>query len=168
MTSSAPPTLRSVFQQLPLHVRRLIALDVICGILLMLPFFRREMQTPGFGLLAIVLLLPYLVVCWRLFHRPGSKEGPGLAAGIGLVFSLLAPLGVAVSVEGSNSGHMAYFAALGFAHALLVGVGSAAFREGTSTKPSWRVVLRSIIDPVVYYGIVFFLALAGLTRSMFR
>jgi predicted lysophospholipase L1 biosynthesis ABC-type transport system permease subunit len=159
---------QSVLDQVPVLVRRLIVLDLICGILVVVPFFRPEMESPGFGMLAIVLLLPYLVVCWRLLRSPRAKEGPGLAAGIATLFTLLAALGLAVAVEERRSAHLVYFAGVGIAHALLAGVGFAAFRQGTSAKPAWRVALRSLVDPVVYYGIVFFITLGGLARSLFR
>jgi hypothetical protein len=157
--NTTPTTPKDLLEQVSPSIRRLIILDLVCGILLVVPFFRPGMETPGFGLLAIVLLLPYLVVCWRLLRTPETKDGPGLAAGIGALFSFIAALGVAASVEEINSVHVVYFAALGFAHALLVGLGFAAFREGTSKKPAWRVAVRSVVDPVVYYGIVFFIAL---------
>jgi hypothetical protein len=166
--NSRPTTPKSVLDQVPTSVRRLVVLDLICGILLGVPFFRPEMETPGFGVLAIVLLLPYLVTCWRLLRSPGGKHGPGLAAGIGVLFTFIAALGVAVSVEEHSSSHMIYFAFLGIGHALLVGLGFAAFRQGASNKPTWRVALRSIVDPIVYYGMVFFIALGALGHHLLK
>ena len=121
-------------------------------------------RAPGFGLLAIVLFLPYLVVCWRVSRTPGTKEGPGLAAGIGLTFVVAAALGCAVTIEQRHYARLGYFAALGLAHGSLAFLAIMAFRNGTSKKPVWRVVVRSVLDPIVYYGIVFFLAIAALSH----
>jgi hypothetical protein len=165
MTGSPQLTLKSELQQLPRAVRRLIALDLVCGIFLVTPVFRLETRRPGFELLAIVLFLPYLVACWRLLRSPEAKEGPALAAGMGAIFVLLAALGCAATLEQHDYRRLAYFGALGLTHGLLTGFGYFAFKQGTSKKPAWRVVIRSIIDPLVYYGIVFFIALAALMRS---
>lgn len=162
MTASAPANLKAALDQVSPFLRRLIAVDLVSGILLVVPLLRSETSTPGFAVLAIVLFLPYLVVCWRLLLTPEAKDGPGLAAGIGALFTFLAALGCAVAVEERIYLHLAYFAGLGLAHALLAGLGFAAFRQGTSKKPAWRVALRSLLDPIVYYGIVFIIALGAL------
>jgi hypothetical protein len=44
----------------------------------------------------------------------------------------------------------------------MAGFGYFGFKQVTSKKSAWRVVVRSIIDPVVYYGIVFFIAMGAL------
>ncbi len=167
MTSAGPTTLKAAFNQIPPLLRRLIVLDLIGGILLVAPLLRPETSTPALGFLAVVLFLPYLVVCWRLLVTPETKEGPGLAAGIGALFTFVAALGCAVAEEQRDYLHLAYFAALGLTHGLMAGLAFAAFRQGTSKKPVWRVALRSIIDPVVYYGIVLFLALGALGHYFF-
>ena len=68
----------------------LLTLVLLSGILVVSPFFRPGSQTPGLAILAFALFLPYLVVCWRLLRTPGAKDGPGLAAGIGLTFAVIA------------------------------------------------------------------------------
>jgi hypothetical protein len=137
-------------------------MDLICGTLLVAPLVRVERSTPGFGFLAIVLFLPYLVVCWRLLRQPEAKAGPGLAAGMGAMFVLLAALGCAAAGEQHNYLLLAYFGGLGLTHALMAGFGYFGFKQGTSNKPAGRVVVRSILDPVVYYAVVFFIALGAL------
>ena len=162
MTSIGPTTVKAAFEQVSPVLRRLIALDLVCGILVVAPFFRSETSTPWFGLLAVMLFLPYLMVCWRLLRNPEAKEGPGLAVGVGAVLVLVAVLGCAVTVEQHEYLHFAYFGALELTHALMTGFGYFAFRQGTSKKPAWRIAVRSIIDPVIYYGIVFFVAVGTL------
>lgn len=163
MTGNPPATSKTTLaEQVPPILRPLIALNLASGLLLIMPLLLPDRNTPAFGLLAIVLLLPYLMVWWRLLRTPGTKEGPGLAVGIGALFTVLAALGCAVGVEQRDYLHLAYFVGLGLAHALLAGLGFAAFWQGASRKPVWRVALRSFVDPVVYYGIVFFLALGAL------
>ena len=164
MTTSPSLSSEPAVQQVPAILQRLIAFALVCGILLIAPLLRPETITPGLGLLAIVLLLPYLVVSWRLLRTPGTKEGPGLAAGIGLTFVVVAVLGCAVTLEQRNYLQLGYFAGLGLAHGLMAGLAMAAFRNAKSKKPVWRVVARSVLDPIVYYGIVFFLAIAALSH----
>ena len=162
MTTS--PSLSPKSQQIPAVSRRLIAFELVCGILLIAPLLRPGTISPGFAFLAIALFLPYLVVCWRLLHTPGTKEGPGLGAGIGLTFVAVAVLGCAVTFEQRDYLRLGYFAGLGLAHGLMAGSAMQAFRNGTSEKPVWRVAARSVLDPIVYYGIVFFLAIAALSH----
>jgi hypothetical protein len=162
MTGSPQLTLKPAPGQAAPVLRRLIAIDLICGTLLVAPLFRPETSTAGLRLLAVMLVLPYLVVCWRLLRIPEAKEGPGLAAGIGAVFVFLAALGCAATVEQHFYLRLAYFCALGLTHGLMAAFGYFGFKQGTSKKPAWRVVVRSIIDPVVYYGIVFFTAVGVL------
>ncbi len=167
MTSTGPTTLKAAFNQLPHLLRRLILFDLISGVLLVLPLLRLQSSTPALGLLAIVLFLPYLVVCWRVAVTPETKDGPGLAAGIGALFTFVAALGCAVAVEQKDYAHLAYFAGLGLTHGLMAGLGFPAFQQGQSKKPVWRVVLRSVVDPIVYYGIVLFLTLGALGHHLF-
>ena len=141
--------------------RVLVAITLLAGILVVTPLFAMGRITPGFSVLALILFLPYLVVCWRLLRSPGSKEGPGLACGIALVFVSLGLLVCAVNLEQRDYLRLAYCCAVIGVHAVLAGLGIAAFRQGISEKPAWRVMLRSILDPLVYYGIVFFLALGA-------
>ena len=137
----------------------LLPLVLLSGILVVSPFSLPGRNTPGVDIFALALFLPYLVVCWRLWRAPGSKEGPGLAAGIGLTFAVIAAAGCALTIGEPSYRKLGYFAALGLLHALLVGMGFMAFRQGTSKKPAWRVAVRSVVDPIVYYGIVFFVGL---------
>lgn len=141
--------------------RTLLALTLVGGILVVAPLFVLGGITPGFAVLALILFLPYSVVCWRLLRTPATKEGPGLASGIAFTFILLGSLICAVNIEQKDYLHLAYFSALVAAHALLAGLSIKLFRQGKSIKPGWRVMVRSIVDPVVYYGIVFFLALGA-------
>jgi hypothetical protein len=159
-----PTTLKAALNELPHLLRRLIVFDLISGILLVVPLLRPQSSTPALGLLAVVLFLPYLVVCWRVAVTPETKDGPGLAVGIGTLFTFAAALGCAVAVEQRDYLHLAYFGALGLTHGLMAGLGFAAFRQGTSKRPVWRVVLRSVVDPIVYYGIVLVLALGALAH----
>lgn len=163
---SASPSLspKSTLRQAPAVLRRLVALDLLCGLLLVVPLLWYVRSALGFGLLGIVLFLPYLVACWRLLRTPGTKEGPGLAAGIGLTFVVLAALGCAVTVEQRDYLRLGYFAGLALAQGFMALLAIMAFRNGTSNKPVWRVVARSVLDPIVYYGIVFFLAIAALSH----
>jgi hypothetical protein len=139
----------------------LLAVTLMGGTLVVAPLFAVGKVTPGFSLLALILFLPYVVVCWRLLRTPGVKEGPGLAFGIAFTFILLGSSICAVNFEQRDYLRLAYSSAVGGVHVVLAGLGIAAFRQGTSKKPGWRVMLRSIVDPVVYYGIVFFLALGA-------
>jgi hypothetical protein len=160
---SASPSL-SPTSAVSAALRRLIAFDLVCGILLIAPLLRPGTSSPGFAFLAIALFLPYLVVCRRLLRTPGTKEGPGLGAGIGLTFVVVAVLGCAVTIEQRDYLRLGYFAGLGLAHGFMALQAMPAFRNGTSKKPVWRVVARSVLDPIVYYGIVFFLAIAALSH----
>jgi hypothetical protein len=72
---------------------------------------------------------------------------------------LIAAVGCALTIDERSYRMLGYFAAMGLLHALLAGFGYIAFRQGTSTKPAWRVAARSLIDPIVYYGIVLFVGL---------
>jgi hypothetical protein len=139
----------------------LLAITLLGGILVVAPLFMLGKITPGFSLLAVILFLPYMVVCWRLMRTPGAKEGPGLAFGIAFTFIWLGFLICAVNFEQRDYLRLAYTAAVVGIHVVLAGLGIAAFRQGTSKKPGWRVMARSIVDPIVYYGIVFFLALGA-------
>lgn len=141
--------------------RVLVAIAVPAGILVVAPLFVTGKITPGFSLLALILFLPYVVVCWRLLRTPGTKEGPGLACGIAFTFNLLGFLICAVNLEQRDYLRLAYSGAVVGVHVVLAGLAIAAFRHGTSKKRAWRVMLRSIVDPVIYYGIVFFLALGA-------
>ncbi|MGE5325229.1 MAG: hypothetical protein ACM3SW_20340 [Actinomycetota bacterium] len=165
MSTSPSLSPQSSLRQVPSALRRLIALDLLCGLLLIPPLLRPGTSTPGLGFLAIVLFLPYVVVCWRLSRTPGTKEGPGLAAGIGLTFVAVAVLGCAVTIEQRDYLRLGYSAGLGLAHGFMALLAMTAFRNGTSKKPVWRVVARSVLDPIVYYGIVFFLAIAALSHQ---
>lgn len=139
--------------------RMLFLLTALGGSLLVAPLFGMGKVQPWFVVLALVLLMPYAVVGWRLLRTPRAKEGPGLALGIGLTIALPALLPLASVIGGrSDYPRMAYFSALVLIHLLLIAFAIPAFRRGTSSKPVWRVLLRSILDPAVYYGIVFFLA----------
>ena len=145
----------------PRSSRMLVFITLLSGMLVVAPLFALGKITPGFSLLAIILFLPYVVVCWRLLRMPGTKEGPGLAFGIGLTFILLGSLVCAVNVDQRDYLRLAYSCALVAVHVLLAAPGIVRFREGTSKKPAWRVMVRSIVDPVAYYGIVLFLALGA-------
>jgi len=164
MSTSPSLSPKSSLLRAPAVLRRLIALDLFCGLLLIAPLLRPGTSTPGFWFLAIVLFLPYLVVCWRLSRTPGTKEGPGLAAGIGLTFVVLAALGCAVTLEQRDYLRLGYFAGLGLAHGFMALLAIKAFRNGIANKPVWRLVARSVLDPIVYYGIVFSLAIAALSH----
>lgn len=164
MSTSPSLSPKSALLQVPAVLRQLIALDLLCGLLLVAPLLWYVRSTPGFWFLAIVLFLPYVVVCRRLLRAPGSKEGPGLAAGIALTFVLLPVLGCAVTIEVRDYLRLGYFAGLGLAHGFMALPAITAFRNGTSKKPVWRVVARSVVDPIVYYGIVLFLAIAVLSH----
>jgi hypothetical protein len=139
--------------------RLLLPLVLLSGILVISPFFLPAVNTLSLTIVAVALFLPYLVVCSRLLRTPGSKEGPGLAAGIAVIFAVIAVVGCALTFEERSYRMLGYFAALGLLHALLAWRGFVAFRQGTSKKPPWRVALRSLVDPIVYYGIVFFVGL---------
>lgn len=160
---SASPSL-SPTSAVPALLRRLIAFNLVCGILLIAPLLRPGTRSPGFAFLAIVLCLPYLVACSRLLRTPRTKQGPGLAAGIGTMFVVIAALGCAVTFEQRDYLRLGYCAGLGLAHGFMAGSAMQAFRKGTSEKPVWRVAARSVLDPIVYYGIVFFLAIAALSH----
>jgi len=137
----------------------LLAVVLLSGIVVVSPFFMPGRNTPGLIVLALALFLPYLVVCWRLLRMPRAKEEPGLAAGIAVIFVVIAAVGCALTIEQRNYLKLGYFAALGFLHGLLAVAGFVAFRQGTSKKPVWRVTVRSLIEPIVYYGIVIFIGL---------
>jgi len=137
----------------------LLPLVVLSGILVVSPFFLPGINTLSLTIVAVALFLPYLVVCWRLLRTPGTKEGPGLAAGIAVIFVVIAAMGCAITIDERSYRMLGYFAAVGLLHALLVGMGFVAFRQGTSKKPVWRVAVRSLIDPIVYYGSVIFVGL---------
>jgi hypothetical protein len=141
--------------------RLLVSMTLLGGMLVAAPLFAIGKITPGFSLLALLLFLPYLVVCWRLLRTPGTKEGPGLAFGIGLTFTLLGLLVCAVNVEQRDYLRLAYFCGLVASHVLIAALGITRFRQATSSKPGWRVLVRSIVDPVAYYSIVLFLALGA-------
>lgn len=164
MSTSPSLSPNSTLQQAPVPLHRLIVLGFVCGLLLIAPLLGPGITKPGFWFLAIVLFLPYLVVCWRLSRTPGTKEGPGLAAGIGLTFVVIAALGCALTIEQRDYLRLGYFAGLALAHGFMAFLAITAFRDGTSKKPVWRVVARSVLDPIVYYGIVFFLAIAALSH----
>jgi peptidoglycan/LPS O-acetylase OafA/YrhL len=142
----------------------LLPLVLLSGILLIAPFFLPGVNTLSLTIVAVALFLPHLVVGWRLLRAPVSKEGPGLAAGVAVIFVVIAAVGCALTIDEGSYLKLGYFAALGLLHALLVAIGFMAFRQGTSKKPAWRVAVRSVVDPIVYYGIVIFLGLAALAH----
>lgn len=137
----------------------LLILAALGGTIVVAPLFVLGKLTPWFAVLGLVLLLPYVVVGWRLLRTPQAKEGPGLAFGIGLTFVPPGLLLLATVIsEHPDYPRLAYFSTLVLVHLLLIGFAVPAFRRGTSDKPAWRVLLRSILDPVVYFGIVLLLA----------
>jgi len=162
--SAAGPKLQPSREDKPKGAQSLLLVVLLCGVLVVSPLFLSARSTTGLAILAIALFLPYLVVCWRLVRTPGTKDGPGLAAGIAVIFAVVAAVGCALTIEEGRYLKLGYFATLGLLHALLAVLGFVAFQKGTSKKPAWRVAVRSLIDPLVYYGIVFFLALGALVH----
>jgi hypothetical protein len=138
--------------------RMLLAITILGGATIAVPLLLLGKATPWIIVLDLILLLPYLVVGWRLQRTPLAKDGPALAMGIGAVFTILGLLLLEIGIEEHDPWHEAYFSALAAIHALLIALAIPAFRRGTSNKPAWRILLRSFIDPIVYYGIVFFIA----------
>ncbi len=110
----------------------LFSLVLLSGILVVSPFFLPGINTLSLTIVAVALFLPYVVVCWRLLRTPGTKEGPGLAAGIAGIFTVIAVVGCAFTIDERSYRLLGYFAAMGLLHALLVGMGFVAFRQGTS------------------------------------
>jgi hypothetical protein len=162
MIDAAQPAITGQIPQQPARTAKLlVAVTLLGGILIVAPLFALGKITPGFSLLALILFLPYVVVCWRLLRMPGAQEGPGLAFGIAFTFIWLGFLICALNFEQRDYLRLAYSSAVVGVHVVLAGLGIAAFRQGTSKKPGWRVMARSIVDPIVYYGIVFFLALGA-------
>lgn len=162
MDAAQPAITGQMIPQQPARTSKLLlAITLLGGILVVAPLFALGKITPGFSLLALVLFLPYVVVCWRLLRMPGAKEGPGLAFGIAFTFIWLGVLICALNFEQRDYLRLAYSSAVVGVHVVLAGLSIAAFRQGTSKKPGWRVMARSIVDPIVYYGIVFFLALGA-------
>jgi len=162
--SAAGPKLQPSREDKPKGAQSLLLVVLLCGVLVVSPLFLSARSTTGLAILAIALFLPYLVVCWRLVRTPGTKDGPGLAAGIAVIFAVVAAVGCALTIEEGRYLKLGYFATLGLLHALLAVLGFVAFQKGTSKKPAWRVAVRSLIDPLVYYGIVFFLAFGALAH----
>lgn len=145
----------------PRPSRLLVSITLLGGIFVVAPLFAMGEITPGFALLALILFLPYTIVCWRLLRMPGTKDGPGLAFGVGFTFTLLGALVCVLNIEQRDYLHLVYFCGLVAVHVVLAALGIALFREGTSKKPGWRVMVRSLVDPVAYYGIVFFLTMGA-------
>lgn len=139
--------------------RALLLLTALAGAIVVSPLIVMGKVQPWLAVLGLVMLLPYIVVGWRLLRTPQAKEGPGLAFGIALMF---VPSGLLLlsSVIGEHPDYrrLTYFSALVLVHLLLIGFALPAFRSGTSDKPAWRVLLRSILDPAVYFAIVLLLA----------
>ena len=139
--------------------RLLLLLTALGGAIIAAPLLVHGKDEPWFVVLALVLLLPYVVVAWRLLRTPLAKEGPGLALGIGLMFVPSGLLLLATVLSGRpDYPRAAYFSALVILHLLLIAVAVPAFRRGTSRKSTVRVLVRSIVDPAVYFGIVMLLA----------
>lgn len=139
--------------------RMLLLLTALGGAIVVAPLFAMTRTQPWFAVLAVILLLPYALVGWRLLRAPQAKEGPGLAIGIGLTFVPPGLLLLATVISGRpDYRRLAYFSVLVMVHLLLIAFAISPFRRGTSNKPAWRVLARSILDPVVYFGIVLLLA----------
>src|SRR5690242_4590895 len=98
--SAAGPKLQPSREDKPKGAQSLLLpLVLLCGVLVVSPLFLSSRSTPGLAILAIALFLPYLVVCWRLVRTPGTKDGPGLAAGIAVIFAVVAAVGCALTIE---------------------------------------------------------------------
>jgi hypothetical protein len=154
-TQFAAEAANGSFAQAP---RLLLLLTALGGAIVAAPLLVQGKDQPWFVVLALVMLLPYVVVGWRLLRTPMAKEGPGLALGIGLMFVPPGLLLLATVLSGQPDYlRAAYFSILVIVHVLLIAVAVPAFRQGTSRKPAWRVLIRSIVDPAVYFGVVMLL-----------
>jgi hypothetical protein len=148
----------------PIARGRLLALVATGAALLVVPFFALGPPTAGSAILAVFLVLPHALTAARLLRRPEAREGPGLALGIGLSLCVIGVFLCAVAIHQLSTAlpgtrepellRLAYALVLVVSQALTVTFGAIAFRRGVSKKPAWRVLARSIVDPVAYYGLM--------------
>lgn len=149
----------------PQELRLLLLLTALGGAIVVTPLFAMTKIQPWLAAFALILLLPYTLVGWRLLRTPQAKEGPGLAIGIGLTFVPPGLLLLATVISGRpDYRRLAYFSSLVIVHLLLIAFAISPFRRGTSNKPVWRVLARSILEPVVYFGIVLLIAAGARLR----
>lgn len=60
--------------QQPIGVSKvLVPFTLLSGILVVAPLFALGKITLAFSALALIVFLPYVVVCWRLLRMPGGK-----------------------------------------------------------------------------------------------
>lgn len=155
----------TVTKTAPQELRLILLLAALGGTIVVAPLFLGSKSQPWLAVLALVLLLPYVLLGWRLLRTPQAKEGPGLAIGIGLTFVPPGLLLLATVLSGRPDYlRLAYFSALVIVHLLLIAFAISPFRRGTSNKPAWRVLARSILEPVIYFGIVLLLAAGARLR----
>ena len=146
--------------------RPLLWFTALSGLTITLPFLFSALLTdtliPTLTVCGFMLSLPYVVIVLRLVRAPGRKEGPGLAVGVATTIALAGILVVAAEMAKWEYRIALYVSCVLLLHFLTIGFGVAAFRRSTSDKSTWRIVVRSVIDPIAYFGILLVLLMGSI------
>ncbi len=123
----------------------------------------RWLAEPLAPFLIVLLLLPLLLILWRLRKTP-RKNGLALALGTGgLLF--LAAASVLFGLWGSNFvvwQALFWLALFTVVQGVLAASAIVAFAGIGYVKGDWKLLVRGVVDPLVYYAVVGILSAAAL------
>jgi len=137
----------------------LVVLTALGGAVVALAIAMSGRLTIWKPLLIALALLPYGVIAWWIARRPLSKEGPAIAIGTGLFFSVIGLI-VLKNASGISPSRVAFEIALLCTHLLMISAASLYFRRCSSDRPRWQILFASITGPFLYYRFVFLLSSA--------
>jgi hypothetical protein len=156
------PYSMSLFENINISVRephgRLAIATFVGMVLLVSPMLSPFVIWIYSVIAAFMVAVPYTFVLWRCM-RKRERSGPALAMGISLVIGGVAVILILLSTHHFRD--LVLWSVLLACHAGMCVLALIAFRAGSSEKPVWRLLVRGFVDPIVYYGFVFFVFAAA-------
>jgi len=120
-------------------------------------------EFPAALFLILPLLVPFLVILWRLRKTP-RKDGLALAMGTGVILFVGAGLGLLIVLNDGGDLHwsaLAFLAVFDAVQAILAGGAIGAYRLLGYAKGDWKLLTRGVVDPLVYFGVIAFIFAAS-------